>query len=121
MFYGKVNLKYKIFGSGCCVDIFYSLDSEYYKSKKILLERTESLEDADIIILYGCFSQSLFQFIKDEVFNSSKRKIYVGNFTFMEDQMKDEIVRNVDHTILGCPVDSKSLIEFFEREFYGRE
>uniref|UniRef100_A0A7C3J6W7 NADH:ubiquinone oxidoreductase-like 20kDa subunit domain-containing protein n=1 Tax=candidate division WOR-3 bacterium TaxID=2052148 RepID=A0A7C3J6W7_UNCW3 len=121
MLYDKVNLRYIIFGSGCCIDTFFSLDSEYYRSEKIILERTESYEEADIIILYGCFSQSSFQFIEDEIFKKSKKKIYVGNFTFLDESMKDEIVKNVDRLILGCPVDCKSLIEFLEGEFYDRE
>ncbi|MEJ5306896.1 MAG: hypothetical protein WHT27_01170 [candidate division WOR-3 bacterium] len=120
MLYGKIYLKYIIFGSGCCIDTFISLESECYTSEKLILERTTSIFDADIIFIYGCLNSNALQVIKKEFLNMNKVKVFLGNFTFVDESVKDEILRNFDYTIVGCPVDCINLIKFLEEKFYER-
>ncbi|MEO0233749.1 MAG: hypothetical protein ABIN39_05525 [candidate division WOR-3 bacterium] len=121
MLYGKLYLKYIIFGSGCCIDTFISMESEYYTSEKLILEKTSSINDAEIIFVYGCLNSNAFQMIKNEFLNTNKVKIFLGNFTFVDESIKDEILKSFDYTIIGCPVDCLNLIKFLEEEFYERK
>lgn len=121
MLYSKIHLKYISFGSGCCIETFISLESEYYLSEKFILEKTLSFTDADIIFVYGCINSNFLQFFKQEMIFENKIKIYLGNFTFVEDSVKNEILSIFDYTILGCPVDCLSLIKFLEEKFYERK
>ncbi|MEO0288409.1 MAG: hypothetical protein ABIN00_02080 [candidate division WOR-3 bacterium] len=120
MLYGKVYLKYIISGSGCCIDTFISLESGYYTSEKLILEKTSSIVDADIIFVYGCVNSNALQVIKKEFLDTDKIKIFLGNFTFVDESVKEEILNNFDYTVIGCPVDCVNLIKFLEEEFYER-
>lgn len=121
MLYDKVYLKYIIFGSGCCIDTFISLESECYNSEKLILEKTSSTSDADIIFVYGCLNSYSLQVVKKKFLDTDKIKIFLGNFTFVEESVKHEILKNFDYTIIGCPVDCVNLIKFLEEEFYERK
>lgn len=113
----KKNFKYKIIGSGCCLNSLISFQAFDKNSLKIMPEKTNSFDDADMIIVYGCIQNELFEFLEKNVLTLDKKFVYFGNFTFVDKDIQERILERFDYFLTGCPPSVEEISNFFEEVY----
>ncbi len=117
----KKFFKYKIIGSGCCLNSLISFQSYGEDNLKILAERTNSFDDADMIIVYGCIQNEFFEFLEKNALTLDKKFVYFGNFTFVDKDIQEKILERFDYFLIGCPPSVEEISNFFEEVYYDSD
>ncbi|HAV93114.1 TPA: hypothetical protein DCW38_08050 [candidate division WOR-3 bacterium] len=122
----KTRRYYYLYGSGCCFPSVIALSSPEIDTEYFGLFKTDSLEIADVIILYGCINREAEAEFEELILNCGRDIpiIKAGKCILRgcaEYEANDKIRRKIAYSIESCPFQPEELMNAVKKLLKTKE